>query len=129
MKIITIVFILLSLSMVSPLAAHEWMAPKKAANQQNPVSATVESVQQGEELFIINCAYCHGEKASGMSADEAGLKTSSPNLVKRLSNHTDGDFFWKIQHGRGEMPPFKDDLQDADIWNIINFIKSIKESE
>ena len=38
--------------------------------------------------------------------------------------HTDGDFFWKIQNGKGEMPSFKEDLSGNDIWNVINYIKS-----
>ncbi len=104
--------------------AHEWMAPKNEANRENPISKTADSVRLGKKLFLNNCAYCHGDNGSGMSADETGLKKSPPNLIKRLNNHTDGDFFWKIQHGRNEMPAFKDTLQDDDIWNIINFIKS-----
>jgi mono/diheme cytochrome c family protein len=106
------------------VTAHEWMAPKDAAKRQNPIAETAESVQHGKKLFLNNCAYCHGENAKGMSASDAGLKKSPPNLIKRLSNHTDGDFFWKIQHGRNEMPAFKDTLQNNDIWDIINFIKS-----
>ena len=108
----------------TPISAHEWMAPKEAANQKNSVSATVESVKHGKELFLNHCAYCHSDTATGMSADEVGLEKSPPNLIQRLKNHTDGDFFWKIQHGRSEMPGFKNTLEDDEIWHIINFIKS-----
>jgi mono/diheme cytochrome c family protein len=122
--IITIISFILTLA--SPLAAHEWMAPKDAANARNPVPQTEGSTQRGKELFSQNCAYCHGEQAEGMFASSAVLKKDSPNLVQRLKSHTDGDYFWKIQHGRGQMPAFKDDLKNDEIWDIINFIKSIQ---
>ena len=76
--------------------AHEWMAPEEAAKQKNPIAAAPSSVAKGKELFLNNCAYCHGENARGMSAEEAGLDTDTPDLKKRLENHSDGDFFWKI---------------------------------
>ena len=108
----------------SPLVAHEWMAPRDAGAIQNPITDDANSIAKGKVLYETNCAFCHGDSATGLNAEEVGLEKSPPNLIKRLKNHTDGDFFWKIQHGRGNMPAFKDSLQDEDIWNIINYIKS-----
>lgn len=119
-------FIALSLTILVPataVVAHEWMAPKDAADVENPITTDDESVARGKELFLDNCAACHGDKAKGLTADEAGLEKSTPNLPQRLSSHTDGDFFWKIQHGRGDMPSFKESLSSKEIWDIINFIK------
>lgn len=104
-------------------SAHEWMAPKKAAMVMNPVLFNAESVDQGRETFLNNCAVCHGDVAEGMSADEAGLTKDVPNLKKRLATHSDGDFFWKIQQGKGEMPSFRGELKEEEIWHIINFLK------
>lgn len=47
----------------------------------------------------------------------------TPNLKQRLKTHSDGDFFWKINEGRGQMPSFKDELSDEEKWYIINYIK------
>jgi mono/diheme cytochrome c family protein len=119
-------FIVVSLAILFPgktTVAHEWMAPKDASEIQNPIPADSASVTRGNELFINYCASCHGNKAQGLTAQEAGLKGNPPNLPKRLRTHTDGDFFWKIQEGRGEMPSFKDELENDEIWDIINFIK------
>lgn len=112
------------LLMASLIHAHEWMAPKEAASLVNPIAADEESIATGKEIFLNNCAYCHGEDVRGMSSEEAGLDTSPPDLKKRLKNHTDGDFFWKIENGRGEMPAFQESLDDEEIWHVINFIKS-----
>ncbi len=103
---------------------HEWMAPQEAARRNNPITADSASVAKGKEIFSNDCAYCHGEDARGMSREEAGLNSNTPDLVKRLANHSEGDFFWKIENGRGEMPAFQEILSDEEIWHVINFIKS-----
>lgn len=104
-------------------AAHEWMAPKNAASIKSPILADSHSKARGKLLFLDNCASCHGENALGMKAKDTGMESDSPNLKKRLSSHTDGDFFWKIQQGRGEMPSFQNSLEDNEIWDIINYLK------
>lgn len=107
--------------------AHGWMAPKEAAEMKNPIVLDTASARKGKEAYLDNCATCHGENLEGLKADEAGLDIDSPNLKERLKTHTDGDFFWKINEGRGEMPPFKDGLSDEEKWQIINYIR--KEAE
>ncbi len=122
-KIVTTGIALSVFTTISLVFAHEWMAPKTAAEIKNPVPQNEETITSGKELFLDNCAACHGDNGRGLSAEETGLEKSTPNLGKRLKSHSDGDFFWKIQNGRGEMPSFKDDLTDKEIWEIIHFIR------
>lgn len=115
---------IISLVLPQVISAHSWMAPKAAGALKNPVQQSESSVQRGLELYQDNCAACHGDSAGGLSAEEAGLAMPTPNLPKRLATHTVGDFFWKIQHGRGDMPAFKGELSDEEIWDVVNFIQS-----
>jgi mono/diheme cytochrome c family protein len=105
-------------------AAHEWMAPKDAAALASPIAADAQSTARGEELFLDNCAACHGRDGGGLPAQIAGLDKDTPKLPQRLGTHSDGDFFWKIQQGRAEMPSFAEVLDQDEIWDIINFIKT-----
>ena len=107
------------------LLAHRWMAPKEAAQKQNPISLNQVSISGGKEIYSKNCANCHGDKATGLSSESTRLQKDTPNLIQGLKNHTDGDFLWKIQNGKVEMPSFIKDLSENDIWNIINYIKSL----
>jgi len=107
--------------------AHGWMAPKEAAEIKNPIVLDAESVRIGKEAYLDFCAACHGDNLEGLKAEEAGINIDTPNLKQRLKTHTDGDFFWKINEGRGEMPSFKDELSDEEKWQIIYYIR--KESE
>ena len=107
--------------------AHEWMAPADEGNRVNPIAADQTSIAQGKIIYLDNCAACHGEQIEGMKAEETGLSMDSPDLKLRLLTHTDGDFFWKIRNGRGDMPSFQDELSDNEIWNVINYIRSESE--
>ena len=107
------------------LLAHSWMAPKDAAKKQNPTPLDQISTSKGKEIYANNCAYCHGDNVKGLSTEITGLQKNTPNLVMRLKTHTDGDFHWKIQNGKNEMPSFKDNLSEKEIWDVINFIRSM----
>lgn len=107
--------------------AHDWMAPKAAAEFKNPIVLDQESTLRGRQAYLDNCAACHGDNLEGLKAEEAGLDIDTPNLRQRLKTHSDGDFFWKINEGRGEMPSFKEVLSDNEKWHIINYIR--KEAE
>lgn len=109
--------------------AHEWMAPVPDTKVKNPVKFEIKSVTEGEGLFMDNCAACHGKNATGLKPEKTGLQKNTPNLIKRLASHSDGDFFWKIRNGREEMPSFKDSLSEIEIWHLINFVKSKSQSD
>ena len=98
-------------------------APKDAARQANPVAFTAESQTRGKVYYNNYCLACHGKDARGDGVTGTSLKPPPPDLWKSKKSHTDGDFFWKIQNGRGDMPSFKEDLSDEQVWDIINFIK------
>lgn len=119
-----LITILTILTTCTYVMAHGWMAPKQYSEMKNPYVQNAASISRGKEIFLDNCAACHGEDGLGLSAEEASLSKSPPDLLKRLATHSDGDFFWKIQEGRDEMPSFKDDIDDEAIWDVINFIKA-----
>lgn len=119
-----LVIMILLCSASSLVLAHEWMAPDSESKKANPVPLNPISINKGKLLYENNCSHCHGQKALGTSPDDTGLNMATPNLLKRLKTHTDGDFFWKIQNGKGEMPSFKEDLNPEETWHIVNYLRS-----
>ena len=99
------------------------MAPEETAEIKNPVVLDVESARKGKQSYLENGADCHGANIEGLKAEEAGLETDTPSLKDRLKTHTDGDFFWKINEGKGAMPSFEDNLSDEQRWHIFNYIR------
>lgn len=100
----------------------------EAAKVKNPVAATPDSLAAGKALFMKNCRFCHGEDAKG-DGPMAPKDSHPANLVddKWDRGSTDGEIFAVIRNGAGpkfDMKPQKA-LSDQDIWNIINYLRSI----
>ena len=101
----------------------------EAAKVKNPVAASPESIARGKELFGKNCRFCHGAdaKGNGPMAPE-GTHPSDLTDAKWDRGSTDGEIFAVIQNGAGpkfDMKGYKGKLPDADIWNIVNYLRSI----
>jgi mono/diheme cytochrome c family protein len=106
-------------------AATHWMAPEDAAKRKNPVAASAASIARGKKLFQANCASCHGAGGKGDGPAGAALSPKPADLTAMAGSHPDGDFAWKIEHGRGAMPAWKATLSEAQIWDTVNFIQSL----
>ena len=101
----------------------------EAAKLKNPVSASAESVAAGKAAFAKNCRFCHGADAKG-DGPMAPKDTHPSNLTdaKWDRGSTDGEIFAVIRDGAGpkfDMKGYKSKLTDAEMWNIVNFLRSI----
>ena len=99
----------------------------EAAKVKNPVASTPESIAAGKVVFA-KCAPCHGVNGQGGPGND--LIPAAPSLVDDQWDHgsTDGEIFANIKNGVGpdfNMVPWKDQLKDNDIWNVVNYLRSI----
>jgi cbb3-type cytochrome c oxidase subunit III len=90
--------------------------------------ATPEQIAAGQQLYLKNCASCHGRNGQGGPGND--LIPPAPSLVDDMWDHgsTDGEIFNNIKNGIGpdfNMVPWKDMLKDDDIWNVVNYVRSI----
>ena len=106
-------------------------APKnaEAAKVKNPVKATPESIDAGKTAYNKYCKFCHNDGGTGNGA-LAPKDTHPPNLVDATWDHgsTDGEIFTNIKDGIGpkfDMKPMKAKMMDTDIWNVINYLRSL----
>ena len=99
-----------------------------ASNMKNPVAATAESVAAGQQIYQRRCASCHGRTGEGGPGND--LIPAAPSLVDAQWDHgsSDGQVFANIKNGVApdfNMVPFKDTLKDEEIWNVVNYVRSI----
>lgn len=96
----------------------------------NPIGATVESIARGNAAFLASCAVCHGTNAKGDGPQASSTEVQTPALAgpgSHLDDHDDAELFADIQNGlAGGMPPWRGRLSDDEIWDIINFLRSIQ---
>jgi len=101
-----------------------WQSPKSAMLQTNPVVANAASLKVGGSVYLELCSGCHGKNLLGDGPDGVALTIKPTNLKDMSGDHSDGDFFWKIKTGKGDMPAWEDDLKPDEIWSIVNYIQS-----
>jgi mono/diheme cytochrome c family protein len=105
-----------------------WVAPESAKELSNPISAKKQklSAKNGEKVFNKRCIFCHGAKGKGDGAAGARLNPKPANLTSsRVQNQQDGEIFWKISNGRGNMPTWEPIISETDRWNLVNFIRTL----
>jgi mono/diheme cytochrome c family protein len=96
-----------------------------AAELQNPVTPGAASLAQGQTLFAIHCALCHGETPANPGLVGAKLKPPPPGLDHDLlKGRSDSHLFNAISNGFGRMPPFKEKLSPQERWHLVNFLRA-----
>src|ERR1700704_314840 len=100
-----------------------------ASEVTNPVPSTAKSVEAGHQLFQKYCKGCHGADARG-DGPLAPKDVHPPNLADAEWKYgaTDGEIFTNIHDGIGpkfDMKSWKSRMTDADIWNVVNYLRSL----
>ena len=101
----------------------------EAAKLKNPVAASPESTAAGKQLYTRYCAVCHGINATGGSGSD--ISPPAPDLTDKEWKHgsSDGEIFAVIKNGVPpdlNMEPWGDRIKDPDIWNVVNYLRSIE---
>ena len=101
--------------------------PIEAVRQVNPVKPTSESIAQGKKWYGYDCAMCHakdGDGKGGVGADMK-LKVSDLSDPATLKDRTDGELFYIIKNGKGDMPPEGTRLKSDELWSVVNYVRSL----
>jgi mono/diheme cytochrome c family protein len=105
----------------------EYKIPPEDAAKTNPVRPSAESLAKGKKLYGYDCAMCHGKDGDGKGDMAADMK-NIPDFTRHdtLKNRTDGELFYITRNGKGEdMPPEGDRAKDEDVWNMVNYVRSL----
>ncbi len=109
-----------------PAAPAPTAIPAEAAHQTNPVKPTPESLAAAKKMYGYDCAMCHGENGNGKGDVVADLKLSLKDYTDpaALKDMTDGELFYIIKNGKGQMPPEGDRAKPEMIWNMVILVRS-----
>jgi mono/diheme cytochrome c family protein len=118
-------FLLLSATLVAQ--TKPWVVPANFKSMKNPIATSDVSIKAGQALYVKTCAACHGKTGIGDGPKAKSLKTTVGDFSKVVSqNQTDGEHFYKTKTGRGDMPKYEGKMSDEDIWNIVNYVRTLK---
>ena len=74
----------------------------------------------GEATFKSKCAMCHGATGAGDTPAGKSMK------VAPLAKMSEADMVAIITSGKGKMPSYKGKLTDAQITDLVSYIRTLK---
>ena len=110
-----------------PPPAAELTIPPEAAQKPNPVKPTPAVLATAKKTWGIDCAMCHGADGSG-TGDLGGdmkLKLLDYRDPDALKNMTDGELYWIIEKGKGQMTGEADRVKQPEIWGLVLYVRSM----
>jgi mono/diheme cytochrome c family protein len=109
----------------------EFKIPPEASKLANPVKPTTSALAQAKKTYGYDCAMCHGVDGDGKGDLAADMKVKLVDYhdPASLKDFTDGDLFYIIKNGKGEMPSEGDRAKPDEIWNLVNYIHSLAKKD
>lgn len=124
----------ISIFLFAGLIAFSGAAISAEKFKADPGSNATWTGEGGLDNFVGTCAPCHGEggKGDGMLAESLGEGVKARDLTdaKYLSTKTDDELFKVVKFGGASvklsdaMPPQKDTFTDAEIKQIIQYVRN-----
>ena len=104
---------------------------EQATSLSNPIVRSPQTLQRAGDLYRVNCAMCHGVDGHGRSAvadhfQNAGFVPPVDFAGQRVQSRTDGQIYWIVGHGLGNMPPFRQLMSDDDLWTVVLFVRQVQ---
>jgi len=108
-------------------SSHNYVISPEDAAKKNPIRFTDASVSRGKKVFNTQCALCHGEKGDGKGDLAKEMSLSLPDFTQTdsLSKRTDGELFTIVATGKDPMPSQKGRMPDAQMWNVVNYLRAL----
>ena len=100
--------------------------PPEAAHMVNPVKPTAESQAHAKKMYGYDCAMCHGANGNGKGELTADMKLTLKDYTDSaaLKDMSDGELFYIIKNGKGQMPGEGDREKTEDLWNMVILVRS-----
>ena len=95
---------------------------------KNPVTTSTDSINRGQSLYMEKCAVCHGEKGDGNGPAAESFEIPPWSFTDGTpDDYSDGYLFQKIKNGGVwyEMPPFGFILKEIEVWDLVNYLRSL----
>ena len=101
--------------------------PLEAVNEPNPVKASAESLGRAKKIYGYECAICHGDDGGGGGDLAKNMKAKLPDFrdPTSLKAQTDGELFYIIKNGKGDMTGEGDRSKPDEIWDLVIYVRSL----
>ncbi len=107
---------------------HHAQVPEEYTGKTAP-EVTDESLVNGAEIYMVNCATCHGETGLGDGPVSTSLDPAPAPISHTTQMLADDLLFYRVSEGglpfQTAMPPWKGVLSEAQIWDVIAYVRAL----
>jgi len=119
----------LALGLQSPTTPRKG-GSAESAKIKNPVAATPDSIAAGKRSYTRFCAKCHGAEGAGDGTGATG-PVAPPDMTDDQWDYggSDGELFTVIHDGIPKSPDMESyaaRMSDTDIWNLVNYVRTLR---
>ena len=101
---------------------QDWVVPDDRKGRLSTFPFTDDTRKEGERLYRINCQSCHGDPGKGNYI--ALVPSPGDPATDKIQRNSDGEIFYKLSVGRGQMPSFRSVLTTDEIWKVVSYLRS-----
>lgn len=105
---------------------QDWVVPDDRKGRLSTFPFTDETRKEGERFYKINCQSCHGDPGKGNYI--ALVPAPGDPATEKIQRNSDGEIFYKLTVGRGQMPSFRSVLSTDEIWKVVSYLRSFNSS-
>ena len=135
-KLVMCILICVGVTGCNATPRAEFKVPPEFANLRNPIPATPESVAEGKRHYSGgDCAICHGKNGDGKGflAKDVHMNVHNWRDPSGFATFTDGDLFYIIDQGKdsgnGRMPSYHKQDTPEQIWEMIIYVRSLRNAQ
>jgi mono/diheme cytochrome c family protein len=112
-------------------SAADTKIPQEEVDRKNPVESNPTSIAEGKRLYgATDCALCHGKDGDGKGvlAKDINMNLHDWRKPESLLHFTDGELSYLVLKGKGRMPAYDGKETPEQVWQIINYVRSMPAS-
>jgi mono/diheme cytochrome c family protein len=110
-----------------PIDAEPVLTREAAESRlRNPIAASAP-VDRGRRLYSVYCAPCHGMSGKGDGAVAQRFAPAMGDLTgDNVQDRGDGWIYGTIADGTDTMPRYAHELDAAERWEIVHFVRTMR---
>lgn len=93
---------------------------------QNPLPTSMQVLNAGRKYFNTYCIVCHGPRADGLGLITPYMVQPPPLFGPTAMAWSDGRIFYTITNGFGRMPSYRTELDPAQRWAIVHYVRVLQ---
>jgi mono/diheme cytochrome c family protein len=112
-------------------ASGEYKISPEDIARKSPAPTTPEGLAEARRFYGYQCAMCHGEQGDGKGELAVTMKLKIPDWrdATTMAGKTDGELFYILTNGKGQMLGQGDRTKEPLRWNLVSFIRSLAKKD